>query len=72
MARNIAVSDDVYAMLSKAKMEGESFSDVIRRLMERQKISDLPKVLEEGEWEKVEGAFGKQKELDLQRAKRLL
>lgn len=72
MARNIAVSDDVYAMLSKAKMEGESFSDVIRRLMERQKISDLPKVLEEGEWEKVEGAFGKQKELDLLRTKRLL
>jgi len=72
MARNIAVSDDVYAMLSKAKMEGESFSDVIKRLMERQKISDLPKVLEEGEWEKVEGAFGKQKELDLLRTKRLL
>jgi predicted CopG family antitoxin len=72
MARNIAVSDDVYAMLNKAKMEGESFSDVIKRLMERQKISDLPKVLEAGEWEKVEEAFGKQKELDLLRAKRLL
>lgn len=72
MARNIAISDEVYAMLSKAKMEGESFSNVIKRLMERQKISDLPKVLEEGEWEKVEGAFKKQKDLDLLRAKRLL
>jgi len=31
MAKNIAVADDVYEMLSKEKREGESFSDVIRR-----------------------------------------
>ena len=37
MAKNIAVADDVYEMLSKEKKEGESFSDVIRRLTKRRK-----------------------------------
>lgn len=31
VAKNIAVADDVYEMLSKEKREGESFSDVLRR-----------------------------------------
>ncbi|MEM3504662.1 MAG: antitoxin VapB family protein, partial [Archaeoglobaceae archaeon] len=30
MAKTIALSDEVYEMLSKAKMKGESFSDAIR------------------------------------------
>jgi predicted CopG family antitoxin len=37
MAKNIAVADDVYETLSKEKREGESFSDVIRRLGKRRK-----------------------------------
>src|SRR4030067_305470 len=37
MARNIAVADDVYEMLSKEKRDGESFSDVIRRLARRRR-----------------------------------
>ena len=37
MARNIAVADDVYEWLTKEKREGESFSDVIRRLGKRRK-----------------------------------
>ena len=40
MARTLAISDDVYEMVSKVKMKGESFSDIIRRLLKRQKISD--------------------------------
>jgi len=32
MAKAIAIADDVYEMLSKEKGDGESFSDVIRRL----------------------------------------
>jgi len=35
MARNIAVANDVYEMLSKEKKKGESFSEVIRRLAPR-------------------------------------
>jgi predicted CopG family antitoxin len=31
MAKNIAIADDVYEMLTKEKREGESYSDVIRR-----------------------------------------
>src|SRR4030067_1053817 len=37
MARNIAVADDVYEMRSKEKRDGESFSDVIRRLARRRR-----------------------------------
>lgn len=32
MAKTIAIADDVYQMLSKEKRDGESFSNVIRRL----------------------------------------
>lgn len=35
MAKNIAIADDVYETLTKEKREGESFSDVIRRLGKR-------------------------------------
>jgi len=59
MARTLPISDDVYERVSRAKMKGESFSDVIRRLLSRQKISDIPKIFDEDEWEKVEEAFGK-------------
>jgi len=73
MARTLAISDDVYEMVSKVKMKGESFSDVIRsKLLKRQKISDIPKIFDESEWEKVEKAFGRQKELDAKRLEELL
>ena len=46
MARTLAISDDVYEMVSKVKMKGESFSDVIRsKLLKRQTISDIPKMI---------------------------
>jgi len=32
MARTIAVSDEIYQLLKRHKLPGESFSDVIRRL----------------------------------------
>jgi predicted CopG family antitoxin len=72
MAKTIAVSDDVYEMLSKAKMKNESFSSVIRRLLKRQKISDIPKIFDEDEWAKVEKAFKEQKKLDTKRTRELL
>jgi len=72
MAKTIAVSDDVYEMLSKAKMKGESFSDVIRRLLKRQKISDIPKILEDYEAKKIKELTEWQKEADLKRLKELL
>ena len=42
MARTIAVSDEVYELLKKVKMPEESFSDVIKRSLQRgAKLSDI-------------------------------
>ena len=42
MAKNIAVSDDVYELLKKTKIPGESYSDVIRRGLKRSlRLSDI-------------------------------
>jgi len=35
MARTIMISDEVYETLKKMKLPGESFSDVIKRLIKR-------------------------------------
>lgn len=37
-SKNISITEDVYEMLSRLKLEGESFSDAIRRLAERGSI----------------------------------
>ena len=42
LAKTIAVSDDVYELLKKAKTHGESYSDVIRRGLKRSvKLTDI-------------------------------
>lgn len=42
MAKTIAVSDDVYEVLAKIKLPGESFSDVIRRSLRKgARLSDI-------------------------------
>ncbi len=42
MAKTIAVSNDVYELLRKVKLPGESFSDVIRRgLSNGVKLTDI-------------------------------
>ncbi len=42
MAKTIAVSDEVYELLKKSKMPGESFSTVIKRGLSRKgKISEI-------------------------------
>jgi predicted CopG family antitoxin len=42
LAKTIAVSDDVYDLLRKAKVPGESYSDVIRRGLKRGlRLSDI-------------------------------
>jgi predicted CopG family antitoxin len=61
MARNIAVSDDVYEMLTKEKREGESFSDVIRRMRQgKGSLLDLYGIwgdIPEDEWREIEAAI---------------
>lgn len=35
MARNVALSNDAYEMLERLKRPGESFSDVVKRVVEK-------------------------------------
>lgn len=39
-SKTISVSEDVYDLLRKMKLKGESFSATIRRLMKGRRISD--------------------------------
>ncbi len=70
------VSDDVYEALRKEKRPGESFSEVIRRLLirNRPKISDLAgkRTVTKEEWIEVERVFQVQRELSKKRRNRLL
>ncbi len=47
MAKNIMISDEVYKHLKSLKRDGESFSDLIRRLLNYEKTSLLDMA---GEW----------------------
>ncbi len=39
-SKNISLTDDAYELLKKMKMGNESFSDTIRRLAKRHRLSD--------------------------------
>lgn len=56
MAKTIAVSDDVYQLLRRVKLPGESFSDVIRRgLGHGVKLTDIygSGTISRGDWARV-------------------
>ena len=74
MAKNIAISDEVYKNLSKLKRKNESFSDVIKRLLKQSSLTEIAgtKTYTEAEWEKVKNAFKKQEELDHERRRALI
>ncbi len=76
MPKTIMVSDDVYEALKKEKKPKESFSDVIRRLLQRKRpeISELAgkKTVTREEWLEVERAFRTQRELTDRRRDLLL
>ncbi len=76
MPKTIMLSDDVYEALKKEKKPKESFSDVIRRLLERKrpKISELAgkRTVTREEWLEVEEAFRDQRRLTDRRRDLLL
>jgi predicted CopG family antitoxin len=75
MARNIALADDVYKLLKNMKRAGESFSDLIRRLLKtRSNLSDLigSSGLSVEEWCKMLDLKKKQALLDRQRIESLI
>ena len=56
ISKNISITEDVYEMLSRLRLEVESFSDAIRRLVKRGSISEcagLWEDMEEGEVEAI-------------------
>lgn len=50
--KTLTIKDDVYTKLSKLKREGESFSDLLERLLEqkRQSLRDFAGILKHSEW----------------------
>ena len=75
MAKNIAVSDEVYKLLNQLKLENESFSDVIKRLLPpKSMLSDIAgsKTFSYQEWRQVQDAFKEQRALDNERMRQLL
>ena len=62
MAKTIAVSDEVYKKLKKAKMSGESFSSAIKRSLEsRPKLSSIAgtRILSTEDWAEARRALAK-------------
>jgi predicted CopG family antitoxin len=63
MTKNIAISDEVYKLFSRLKLTGESFSDTIRRLAKRPKLSEIAgsKTITKKQWTTVKEVFSAQK-----------
>ena len=75
MARTIAVSDEVYELLVKAKLSHESFSDVIRRSLKRgMRLSDIAgsRTVNKEDWERVVETFKLQRKMDEERRRQML
>ena len=75
MAKNIAVSDEVYKVLNQLKLQNESFSEVIKRLLPpKSMLSDIAgtKTFSYQEWKEVQSSFKEQPALDNERMQKLL
>jgi len=75
MGRVIMVSDDVYERLKRMKKPGESFSDVINRLLNyKPKLSEIAGsgTISIRDWEKIKELFKDRDKLDDVRRKYLL
>lgn len=67
ISKVIMVTDDVYERLSRIRRPGESFSDVIARLLSNKpRLSDIAgsKTISKKEWNKVKRKFERQEELN--------
>ena len=74
MAKTIAVSDEVYELLSRFKLPGESFSDVIKRVIKRRgKLMDIAgkKTITKEQWALVNNKYGNVKEREIERKNEL-
>jgi predicted CopG family antitoxin len=70
MARTIAVSDEVYRKLKKARMPGESFSSAINRTLEmRPKLVEVigTRTLSKDDWKQAQGVLKKSERKTLEK-----
>ncbi|MHA1649033.1 MAG: antitoxin VapB family protein [Candidatus Helarchaeota archaeon] len=75
MAKTIAVSDEVYELLSKLKLPKESFSDVIKRIIKRGgKLMDIAgkKTITKEEWIMIQEKYHTLKEKEVKRKTELI
>lgn len=75
MAKNIAVSDELYNILSKLKRPKESFTEVIMRSIKYStSLMDIAgeEIIPAKEWEKIKQIFHKKESKDLERKKALI
>lgn len=65
MARTIAISDEVYELLTRAKLPGESFSSVIKRNFRRGRLAEISgtAILSEADWEAARKELASSEEL---------
>ena len=71
---NISIRDEVYRELKRRRAEGESFSDVLERLLRPVKLSDFAGAwadMDADERRELEAHRKRRRELDAQRAKRI-
>ena len=69
------VTDEVYEALKRMKWKGESFSDVIKRLLKfKPRLMEIAgsKTISRKDWERVKKELSYQKELDEVRRRYLL
>ena len=74
MAKTIAISDDVYELLRKVKLPGESFSDVIRRSFNRGvKLTDIygSGTLSKADWIRVQKTIRESEEITRRKLTRM-
>jgi len=75
MGKVIMVSDEIYEKLKRMKRPGESFSDVIGRLLSyKPRLSEIAGsgTISSSDWERVKEVFRKRDELDEIRRRYLL
>lgn len=60
--KTISLSDDAYERLKAKKREGESFSDVVRRLFPRVRLKEFHGVLSKGTAKELEGLVEESRE----------
>ena len=69
LARTIAISDEVYELLKRAKLPGESFSTVIKRNLRRGKLSEIvgTAILTSEDWDATKRAMASAEALTAKR-----